>query len=375
MPAPTEPSTVARNALVLLAAIACGGTLYLMRDILTPLALAVFLAVMIDGLVRMLKARAPRLNDRAALIAAIVISILLFGSAAYVIADNATSFVGQLVTYTPKLNNLIARVGHLMGVEVPPTIQELFRELDPSRYLGEVARGLQGFATDAFFIMIYLGFIIASRRGFERKLVGLFPERAERHEAVAAFVRIRDGVERYLWVQTVTGLMLAVGSWIAMAVIGLDNALFWAFLIFIASYIPVVGGVVGILLPPVFALIQFESYWPAVGLIAALQTIQFIVGNIIQPRMQGNSLNMDPVAILLALALWGLIWGPAGMFLSTPLTVMMMVILAQFHGARWVAVLLSADGEPDKLRDKAPTLPSEPHEPGATTATGALTQP
>lgn len=375
MPAPTEPSTVARNALVILAAVACGAALYWMRDILTPLALAVFLAVMIDGLARVLKARAPWLSSKAALTAAIVISIMLFGGSAYVIADNATSFVGQLVTYTPKLNNLIARVGHLVGVEVPPTIQELFRQLDPSRYLGEVARGLQGFATDAFFIMIYLGFIIASRRGFERKLVGLFPDRTERHEAVAAFMRIRDGVERYLWVQTVTGLMLAVGSWIAMAVIGLDNALFWAFLIFIASYIPVIGGVVGILLPPIFALIQFESYWPAVGLIASLQVIQFIVGNIVQPRMQGTSLNMDPVAILLALALWGLIWGPAGMFLSTPLTVMMMVILAQFQGTRWVAVLLSADGEPNKLRDKGSTLPSEPHEPGATTAAGALTQP
>lgn len=374
MPASGEPSAVARTALVILAAVACGAALYWLRDILTPLALAVFLAIMIDGLVRVLKARIPRLSAKAALIAAIVISILLFGGSAYVIADNATSFVGQLVTYTPKLNNLIARVGHLVGVEVPPTVQELFRQLDPSRYLGEVARGLQGFATDAFFILVYLGFIIASRRGFERKLVGLFPERAERQEAVAAFVRIRDGVERYLWVQTVTGLMLAVGSWIAMAVIGLDNALFWAFLIFIASYIPVVGGVVGILLPPVFALIQFESYWPAVGLIAALQVIQFIVGNIIQPRMQGTSLNMDPVAILLALALWGLIWGPAGMFLSTPLTVMMMVILAQFHGTRWLAVLLSADGEPDKLRGKGSTLPSEPHEREATTAAGALSR-
>lgn len=374
MPSSGEPSTVARTALVILAAIACGAALYWLRDILTPLALAVFLAIMIDGLVRVLKARAPRLSDRTALVAAIFISILLFGGSAYVIADNATSFVGQLVTYTPKLNNLIARVGHLVGVEVPPTIQELFRQLDPSRYLGEVARGLQGFATDAFFILVYLGFIIASRRGFERKLVGLFPERAERQEAVAAFVRIRDGVERYLWVQTVTGLMLAVGSWIAMAVIGLDNALFWAFLIFIASYIPVVGGVVGILMPPVFALIQFESYWPAVGLIAALQVIQFIVGNIIQPRMQGTSLNMDPVAILLALALWGLIWGPAGMFLSTPLTVMVMVILAQFHGTRWLAVLLSADGEPGKLRERGSTLPSEPHEPEATTAAGALSR-
>jgi AI-2 transport protein TqsA len=371
---PPAESPVARSALVILAAVAVGATLYWLRDILTPLALAVFLAIMIDGLVRVLKARVPNLADKAALPLAIGLSILLFGGSAYVIADNATSFVGQLVTYTPKLNSLIARMGHLVGVDVPPTVQELFRQLDPTRYLGEVARGLQGFATDAFFILVYLGFILASRRGFERKIVGLFPDRGERQEALAAFIRIRDGVERYLWVQTVTGLMLAVGSWAAMAVIGLDNALFWAFLIFIASYIPVVGGVVGILLPPVFALIQFESYWPAVGLIAALQTIQFVVGNIVQPRMQGTSLNMDPVVILLALAFWGAIWGPAGMFLSTPLTVMVMVILAQFRGARWLAVLLSADGEPDKLRNKAPNLPDEPHEPGAVKAKDALSR-
>jgi predicted PurR-regulated permease PerM len=374
MPAPPESSAVARNALVLLAAVATGAALYWLRDILTPLALAVFLAIMIDGFVRVLKARIPKVTDRTALPLAIGLSILLFGGSAYVIADNATSFVGQLVTYTPKLNSLIARIGHLFGVDVPPTIQELFRQLDPTRYLGEVARGLQGFATDAFFILIYLGFIIASRRGFERKIVGLFPERSERQEAMAAFIRIRDGVERYLWVQTVTGLMLAVGSWTAMAVVGLDNALFWAFLIFIASYIPVVGGVVGILLPPVFALIQFESYWPAVTLIASLQAIQFVVGNIVQPRMQGTSLNMDPVVVLLALAFWGAIWGPAGMFLSTPLTVMVMVILAQFQGARWLAVLLSADGEPDKLRHKPPNLPDEPHEPGATKAKDALSR-
>jgi len=355
MPEAASQSSVTRTATVILAVIACGAALYWLRGILTPLALAVFLAVMIDGFARVIRSRLPWVSERAALPAAIVLSVLLFGGSTFVIAENATSFVGQLVAYTPRLNGLIAQVAGLLGVDVPPTVNELFVQLNPGAYLADVAKGLQGFASDAFFILIYLGFIIASRRGFQRKVVGLFPHHAERAEAMAAFRRIRDGVERYLWVQTVTGLIIAVASWIAMAVMGLDNAIFWAFLIFIASYIPVIGGAVGILAPPIFALVQFPTFWPAVILLGALQAIQFVVGNIVLPRMQGDSLNMDPVVVLLSLAFWGVLWGMAGMFLSTPLTVMAMVILAQFSGTRWLAVLLSADGEPEKLRDHKPT--------------------
>lgn len=355
MPEAASQSSVTRTAVVILAVIACGAALYWLRGILTPLALAVFLAVMIDGFARVIRSRLPWVSERAALPAAIVLSVLLFGGSTFVIAENATSFVGQLVAYTPRLNGLIAQVAGLLGVDVPPTVNELFVQLNPSAYLADVAKGLQGFASDAFFILIYLGFIIASRRGFQRKVVGLFPHHAERAEAMAAFRRIRDGVERYLWVQTVTGLIIAVASWIAMAVMGLDNAIFWAFLIFIASYIPVIGGAVGILAPPIFALIQFPTFWPAVIMLGVLQAIQFVVGNIILPRMQGDSLNMDPVVVLLSLAFWGVLWGMAGMFLSTPLTVMAMVILAQFSGTRWLAVLLSADGEPEKLREHKAT--------------------
>ena len=355
MPVQASESATVRASLVILATIATGAALYWLRGIFTPLALAVFLAVMVDGFARVLRSRLPWISEKAALPSAIVLMVLLFGVSGLVIADNASDFVGQLVTYAPKLDNLIARIAGLVGVAVPPTINELFAQLNPAAYLADVAKGLQGFASDAFFILIYLGFIIASRRGFQRKVVGLFPHQAERHEAMAAFRRIRDGVERYLWVQTVTGLIIAVGSWIGMAAIGLDNAIFWAFLIFIASYIPVIGGAVGILAPPIFALIQFDSFWPAVILLGVLQAIQFVVGNIILPRMQGDSLNMDPVVVLLSLAFWGVIWGMAGMFLSTPLTVMAMVILAQFDGSRWMAVLLSADGQPEKLRHKSPS--------------------
>ncbi|MCR5873948.1 AI-2E family transporter [Phenylobacterium sp. J426] len=352
MPAPAD--TVSRNALVILAAIAAGATLYWLADILTPLALALFLAVMIDGFARVLQARLPGVSRRAATPLAVILSVLIFGGAAYFVADNATNFATQLVTYAPRLNGVIARLADLMGIDVPPTVTDLVQRLNPASYLGQVARSLQGFLSTAVFVLIYLGFIIASRHGWERKAVNLFPNRDERQEAVAAFLRIRNGVEQYLWVQTVTGLMIAGASWAAMAAVGLDNALFWAILIFIASYIPIVGSIVGVALPPIFALVQFPTLWQAIVLVAVLQAITMFVGNVVQPRMQSRSLNIDPIVLLLALAFWSVVWGLTGAFLSTPLTVMMMVILAQFDGTRWIAVLLSDDGDPDQLRNKHP---------------------
>jgi AI-2 transport protein TqsA len=359
MPDAARSSAISRNALVILAVIATGATLYWLRDILTPLALAVFLAVMIDGFARVLEHRLPGLSRRAATPTAILLSLVLFAGTAFFIAENATTFAGQLIGYTPKLNSLIARIAGLVGVDVPPTLQSLMQQLDPAKYLGIFARNLQNFLSNFAYVLVYLGFILASRRGFERKIVGLWPERQERQEAVAAFRRIRDGVEQYLWVQTVTGLMITAVSWITMVAVGLDNATFWAFLIFIVSYIPVIGGFIGIVAPPIFALVQFDTFWQAIVLLVVLNIVSLVVGNFIYPRMQSRSLNMDPVVVLLALAFWSAIWGIAGAFLSTPLTVAMMVILAQFQGTRWIAVLLSSDAEPQELKQKPTDLPPD----------------
>ena len=364
-------SAVSRNALVVLAVIAGGAALFWLSGILTPLALAIFLAIMIDGFARMLEHRLPGVSRRAALPLAVVLSLAIFGGSAFFVAENAASFAGQLVAYTPKLNALITRAAHLVGVHAPVTISTLVQGLDPAQYVGVVAKALQNFTSTAGFVLIYAGFIMASRRTFERKFVSLFRTREERQEATAAFLRIRNGVEQYLGVQTVTGLMIAAASFAAMMAVGLNDAAFWAFLIFIISYIPVIGGFLGIVAPPIFALLQFDTLWQAIVLFISLNAIGVVVGNFIYPRMQGRSLNIDPVAVLLALAFWGAIWGLAGAFLSTPLTVMAMVILAQFDGTRWIAILLSADGDPQKLKGPPADIADGPAKPSATGRGGA----
>src|SRR5512140_1318478 len=104
MPAPDiAESTVTRNAVVILAVISGGATLYWMAPILTPLALAMFLAVMIDGFARVLQHRLPHVSERAAMPLAVVISLLLFGGTAFFVATNATEFASEMVGYTPRL--------------------------------------------------------------------------------------------------------------------------------------------------------------------------------------------------------------------------------------------------------------------------------
>lgn len=348
-PITVPTSTVARNALVAMAVVAVGAALVWLRDILTPLAMAIFLLIMIDGVKRFIEERTRLPNHTAGTAALALVVIGFLGAIAFIVNGAAGFFTdasGVSSNIGPRIDAIIADGARLFGMTTPPTAQDLIRGIDLRGYLTSLAFQAQGVMSGAFFVMVYLAFLLAAQAGFRRKLVALFPNREARQEAGEVFRRVRSGVEGYLWVQTVTGVIICVAAWLLMRAVGLQNAEFWTFVIFVVGFIPVLGGAIAGLAPPLFALVQFETYWPALILLVGLQVILFVVGNAIQPRMQGDNQNIDPVAVLLALALWGKMWGVVGMFLSTPLAVMAMAILAEFRGSRWIAVLLSGDGKP-----------------------------
>ena len=359
-PVAVTTSAVSRNAVTLIATVAAGAAVYWLRDILTPLAMALFLLIMIDGVKRSVEARTP-LNHRWAGIAALLLVVLAFFISIAIMVNGAAGFFGEASGVSqnigPRIDQIIRDVYGLVRLNNPPTAQDLINGVDVRGWLTSMAFQVQGIASGAFFVLVYLGFLLASQAGFGRKIVAMFPLKGQRDEAVAVFQRVRGGVEGYIWVQSVTGAMICVVAWILMRAVGLQNAEFWTFVIFIVGFIPVLGGAVAGLAPPLFALAQFESYWPAAILLVGLQVILFVVGNFIQPRMQGDNQNIDPVVVLLALAFWGKMWGVVGMFLSTPLAVMAMAILAEFKGSRWLAVLLSGDGEPYADEEKKRAQP------------------
>lgn len=328
----------------ILTVLAVGFTAYALRAILVPLLLAVFLLLVIGGLEDVLTKQTP-LPPRAALPSAIFVVVVLFALSIWLIARNAAGIVAESGGYAVRLDAILQMFADRFGLQAAPTLDSLFHQINPARFAPVVAREAGHVLEGAVFVLIYLAFMLASRAGFEAKLGKIFHE--QRHlEAIGVATRIQAGVESYVWVQTLVGLIIAGGSILVMWPIGISHLLFWAFLIFLANYIPVVGAAIGVLLPPMFGLVELNDLWRPALLLAGLEAIHFAVSHILQPRMQGERLNIDPILVLLSLAFWGAIFGIAGAFISTPLTVVVMVVCAEFEGSRWVAILLSRDGKP-----------------------------
>ncbi len=326
-----------------IAVILAAFSLWALKEILTPFILAVFLLLMIGGLESALT-RYLKVDNRAALPVAIVLVVAFFAIAIWLISANAAAIYGQSTAYTDRLNILLQMGATKLGLDAAPTIDSLFKQLNPSQYF-KVAAASVGHLLEGFvFVMIYLGFLLASRQSFQNKLNELFT--TGESEAVAVFKRIQHGVESYIWVQTVVGVIIAGASALVMWPTGIHHVLFWSFLIFLANYIPAIGAAIGVLLPPIFALVDQDTVWKPVVLLVLLEAIHFTVSHVVQPRMQGQSLNIDPIVVLLSLAFWGVIFGLTGAFLSTPLTVIVMAVCAEFSSSRGIAVLLSDDGKP-----------------------------
>ena len=93
------------------------------------------------------------------------------------------------------------------------------------------------------------------------------------------------------------------------------------------------------------ALVQFQTSWlPFTVICFGIIAVQFVVGNLIEPRFLGKQLNLSPFVILICLGVWGQLWGILGMFLSVPITVILMIVFSHFEKTKGIAILLSQNG-------------------------------
>ena len=345
----TSPDTTVKAALLFLCFVTGIAGLYYAGDLLAPFALAVFFWLIIDAFARWMHDLAEWVPYRGALTVAVLIIVAAIGGLIWVTADTATDIAANSELYTRRLAGVAVWVTELTGVDVSRSAMRDAFDLGAlvSGGLGGFAAAIQGFIADLFLIAIYTIFLFVAQGTFARKLDDLVPEPDGRKRTADMFLRIRHSIETYLSVQTLISLIQTVLSFIIMVWFGLDNALFWALVIFILNYIPIVGAIGAAFLPALFALVQFDSVGSVLALAALLLVVQGAIANTLQPKMMGDSMNLSALVVVIALVVWGALWGGTGAFLSAPLTVIIMVVLAQFPTTRWMAVILSQDGQPD----------------------------
>lgn len=320
--------------------------LYFLRDILIPFVIAFVLAVLVSALVRFIQRRFAKAPGWAVKGVAAVLVILCAAGGLFIMVQGMMQIVGEGPDLAKRLDQIVLDAGRALHLQRDVHLSTIVGNVSVPAIAGSVLSGLQGFAAGLLLMVVYFGFMIGGRERISRKIDAAAgsSERARQIKDVVGHAA--SDIETYIWVQTITGVMLTLSAVIIMMVVGLNNILFWTVLFFLLTFIPNIGITIGSILPSLFALIQFQTYWQAIAIFGVTQIAATVVGNYIYPRMQAETQNIDPVVTLLALAFWTVLWGIPGAFLAVPLTLMSMMVFAQFPDTKWVASLLSNDGKP-----------------------------
>jgi AI-2 transport protein TqsA len=321
--------------------------------ILVPLVLALFITVinfpLLQGL-RRLRVPTP--------IAVLCVVLLTFSFVGLVVMVGTASLsdVGTVLpVYLERLRELeLAALLALesRGVPVPEgfynTIfqpDRLLGLLEPERLLGLVG-GVVGRAAGFFawtaIVLLFTIFMLSEATGFPTKLRAAIGRSDVDLSRLGGAVR---DIQRYLAIKTAisltTGALVALWLWF----LGVDFPILWGMLAFLFNYVPNVGSLIAAVPAVLFATLQLGP-WSGVLAATGYLVVNIGLGNLVEPHLMGRRFGLSTLVVVVSLVFWGWVWGPVGMLLSVPLTVVVRIGLEYTDDLRWLAQILSNQSAP-----------------------------
>jgi AI-2 transport protein TqsA len=337
----TDPDRTDRRArtvcLLILTTIAVGVALALLQPVLVPFFLALFLAYCLSPLIDVLHLRA-RLPRGLAVLGAGVVGLLVLLLLGVLAAACVREIVANLEMYEERIETLGREVAQVLpldriGLHLASDTGALFVLSDSMRHhlLSWALGALTDVTSTTALVLIFLIFILLGRTEGAIGPTSLLGE---------IELRVRGYLLKMVGLAAVTGLLVGL----ALAVLGVPFAWVFGFLTFLLNFIPNVGSMIATLLPvPVVLLTPDLSVAVQVLAVALPGAIQFVIGSFIQPRVMGQALNLHPVALLMALIFFGMIWGIIGALLAMPMTGALKIVLDKMETTRPLADLLAGD--------------------------------
>ena len=324
-----EQAWLVTISLIIIASVAVAFVLSYTREVTLSFVLAIFIASIVSPVVdfQVIRWKVPH---AIAMLLAVFLSIFMVAIFVFLLTWSATKIAGVGVKYSEAVEEKIFE-------PVYAKLKEYKINLVRTSWTDEVSQLLPGLASSllnkslsvisfTFFVLIFVMFILAGRDPYKIK-EGIYAEIDQ---------KIRSYIMTKLTVSFVTGLLV----WVSLYWLGLELAEVFGVLAFLLNFIPSVGSVISTLLPIPLAIIQFQNPWLIAGVILIPGTIQMAVGNFIEPKLMGEGLKLHPIAIVMALAFWGFIWGPVGTLLAVPMTAVLRIILLRFETVKPVGELL-----------------------------------
>lgn len=315
---------------------------------LVPLTLAVLVFVLVaavsDGAIRV---SAPVLALPRWIADLVGVFVVLSGLFAimFVLGNQATQFARALPRYEAQFDQAISRIGGMLGADLTAALQTTLINVDLSRLAVSAFGGATSFVNTFLLICIYVSFMMVERRMMAHKILLAIRNPDLEQEISSIMATISFSLQRYVSVKTFVSVLTALVSYAMFRAIGLDFPETWAVLTFALNFIPSIGSVIAVIFPALVSLVQFDDITPFLVIVFFCGTVQFLLGNVLDPALLGRSLNLSTFMVIIALTFWSAVWGLIGAFLSVPLTVCVLIVLSQIPAARPVAILMSKDGQ------------------------------
>ena len=336
-----------KNLLWLFFAVLVAYLLSVLARLLIPLALALFLAILLQPVLAWFERKNIGFGISLSVISITSLSgLALFGMMVFQTGKSLMQEKEKLLSQINiKLSDVLERVNNLPGVYVESSdIVDNLRQILSTDWLVESSgtfAGMLGDFTGSFLITsIYLIAFLSGILKYEQYIHYLQDDEDDFQKMLEGFEQVKESIVTYIKVKFFMSLCTGVGYGLICWIFGIDFALFWGFLAFVLNFIPTVGSIIATIPPLLLGLIQLGSPAAIIGLMALLLAVQFTFGNIIEPRLMGSSLSLNTVVVILGLVFWGYLWGVTGMVLSVPMLVLVKVILAQFKDAQIVVRLM-----------------------------------
>ncbi|MDI5890741.1 AI-2E family transporter [Halomonas rhizosphaerae] len=355
-PKDSNSSTIPLNLILALAALVIIITgMKAGSSLLVPLLLAVFIAVVCTAPVQWL----ARLGVSPWL--AVWLTLLVLGGLLSLLGLLLVNSFGTFVDALPGIEQKLYQyylglLDGLAGMGLAIDTNRLAELLDAEQFgnwiptvLGEVGNLMMQSVIVALLVM----FLLFETVSFRTKVFLALDDPAP---SLRRFSEFSLTLKRYLAVKTVISLVTGALIWVACKLLGVEFALLWAVMAFALNFIPNIGSAIAAFPPVLLLLVNPEGgFFDAMLLAAAYLAVNFLLGNIVEPRVMGRALGLSTFVAFLSLVVWGWIFGAVGMLLSVVLTMTLKIALDSHPETRWIAHLLGpADGpKPDKA-DRPP---------------------
>ncbi|WP_299351794.1 AI-2E family transporter [uncultured Shimia sp.] len=316
-------------------------------SILIPLALALLLFVLITAIVdrvSLLKIGSIRMPSWLAHIISLgIVSLGLLGVLS-ILSNQAGDVAEAFPRYEQRFSQILSRVVALVGDKNYAAAESALSDLDISALASGAISSAGAFLSALFLVLLYLPFMMVERAPMNKKLELVARDAEFREKLRKILSSMSVSLQRYVGIKSLVSLITGLGSYAFMKPVGLDFAETWAVLAFMLNFIPTIGSILGVAVPALVALVQFDTVTPFLIILCGCGGVQFVVGNILEPALTGRSLNLSPLMVILALTFWTAIWGMAGALLSVPITVCFLIVMSHIPATRTIAILMSGDG-------------------------------